>query len=95
MTSIHHDLDLISQVDGWGTLTWHHESPAFRNVAPRRIWLRTGRQTLERFVRLAARWHERASQRRVLMHLDDARLSDIGLDRASAQAEARKPFWRM
>ena len=94
MSSIHHDLDLISQVDGWGILTRHHEPPALREVAPRRGWLRAGRHKLESFVRLAARWHERARQRRALMRLNDPMLRYIAVDRASALAEARKPFWR-
>lgn len=36
----------------------------------------------------------RARQRRALAALDDARLADLGLSRAAAEAEAAKPFWR-
>ena len=32
-------------------------------------------------------------QRRVLARLDDARLYDIGLSRADAQREAKRPLW--
>lgn len=32
-------------------------------------------------------------QRRALSTLSDAQLSDIGLSRDEAQAEARRPFW--
>ena len=39
-------------------------------------------------------WQQRRSGRRVLLHLDEHRLRDIGLNRAEAQREARKPFWR-
>lgn len=34
-------------------------------------------------------------QRRQLRQLDDHRLSDIGLTRAEAEAEARRPAWAM
>jgi uncharacterized protein YjiS (DUF1127 family) len=37
---------------------------------------------------------ERSAQRRALAELDDARLRDIGVTRAEAQAEAAMPFWR-
>jgi uncharacterized protein YjiS (DUF1127 family) len=96
MTSIHHDLDLISQVDGWSTMTWRHQTPALVEVhrAPRRSLLAAGRHRFERFVSLAQSWHERARQRRALRHLSAHMLRDIGLDRVSAEAEARKPFWR-
>ncbi len=39
-------------------------------------------------------WHERARQRRALGRLDDHLLRDIGLNRAEAILESRKPFWR-
>ena len=39
-------------------------------------------------------WRERVRQRRALMTLDPRLLRDIGLDRAGAEAEYRKPFWR-
>lgn len=37
--------------------------------------------------------HERARQRVVLAGLEDHRLRDIGVTRAEALAEARRPFW--
>lgn len=39
-------------------------------------------------------WLERSRQRRALGQLDNRLLSDIGCDRATAAAEADKPFWR-
>lgn len=39
-------------------------------------------------------WLERSRQRAALMRLDDARLGDIGINRAEAECEYRKPFWR-
>lgn len=39
-------------------------------------------------------WQERSRQRRFLGRLDAHMLRDIGIDRATAQAEAEKPFWR-
>lgn len=39
-------------------------------------------------------WRERARQRRCLMTLGPRELRDIGISRADAEMEARKPFWR-
>lgn len=39
-------------------------------------------------------WQKRAQQRYHLMTLDDRFLKDIGITRAQAEAEFRKPFWR-
>lgn len=39
-------------------------------------------------------WVERRRQRRALLGLSDALLKDIGVSRADALREARKPFWR-
>lgn len=39
-------------------------------------------------------WHERARSRRALLAMDDRMLSDIGIDRATAQAEGERPFWK-
>ena len=39
-------------------------------------------------------WLERTRSRRQLAELDDRMLADIGIDRATAQIEADKPFWR-
>lgn len=38
-------------------------------------------------------WMQVAGERRRLARIDDATLRDIGLDRATADAEARRPFW--
>ena len=38
-------------------------------------------------------WYQRARQRRQLAQLSDCQLSDIGIDRTDALAEAAKPFW--
>jgi uncharacterized protein YjiS (DUF1127 family) len=39
-------------------------------------------------------WHERLKSRRMLASLDDRMLRDVGLDQATAQREADRPFWR-
>jgi uncharacterized protein YjiS (DUF1127 family) len=39
-------------------------------------------------------WHDRARSRRHLGGLNSHLLRDIGLDRATAQLEADKPFWQ-
>jgi uncharacterized protein YjiS (DUF1127 family) len=49
-------------------------------------------------LRLAARvleWQERSRQRAMLATLDVHLLRDLGLTRAAAEVEYRKPFWRM
>jgi len=38
-------------------------------------------------------WLEISRQRRTLATLDDRLLKDIGISRASANAEANRPFW--
>ncbi len=42
---------------------------------------------------LIERWMEVARQRQRLAALDDRTLKDIGISRATAQSEARRPFW--
>ena len=39
-------------------------------------------------------WRERRYERRQLMKLDDRMLRDIGISRADAEFEYRKPFWK-
>ena len=39
------------------------------------------------------RWRSLASQRRALARLDDEALKDIGVSRADATREAKRPFW--
>lgn len=39
------------------------------------------------------RWHDRARQRRQLKNMDVRMLDDIGVTRAQAIEEARKPGW--
>lgn len=52
--------------------------------APRRVrWMDT-----------VLTWLERSRQRNALGRLDERLLADMGCDRASAAAEADKPFWR-
>jgi uncharacterized protein YjiS (DUF1127 family) len=47
-----------------------------------------------RLWRLLKRWAQRARQRRALGDLDDRLRGDIGVSRAQAETERRKPFWR-
>lgn len=67
----------------------------FRGLALPRRRVRRGVAGICR--RLAATWRvwrQRAEQRRQLALLDDRMLRDIGISRAAAEKEARKPFWR-
>jgi uncharacterized protein YjiS (DUF1127 family) len=52
-----------------------------------RPWLERTAETLEM-------WARRRREREALMRLDDHVLHDVGLSRAQAEAEWRKPFWR-
>ncbi len=38
-------------------------------------------------------WWQRCEERRQLLELDERLLKDIGVSRAEATEEARKPFW--
>ena len=59
--------------------------------------LMTSRDIGPLVVRVAERlaeWQRRRAGRRELMRLSERDLKDIGLDRAAAEEEYRKPFWR-
>ncbi|MEL6839846.1 MAG: DUF1127 domain-containing protein [Pseudomonadota bacterium] len=47
-----------------------------------------------KFAVLVVTWDTRRKSRRVLKDLAPHLLRDIGLDAATAQAEAAKPFWQ-
>lgn len=49
---------------------------------------------LLRLSELLDAWSERYRQRRALLALGDHMLKDIGIGRAEAYREGRKPFWR-
>jgi uncharacterized protein YjiS (DUF1127 family) len=59
-------------------------------------WLRPSDALIDCVRRAALKiggWRERRRQRQALLELDDRLLKDIGLSRAAAMAEAKKPFW--
>lgn len=61
-------------------------------------WLDThpGRAgTVRNLVRRVVFWMELAESRRRLRQLDERMLRDIGVDRADAEREARRPFWEI
>jgi len=64
-------------------------SPDFltRRTSPRRMSVRS---VLEKILE----WQSRATERRRLAGLEDRLLTDMGLNRADAWQESRKPFWR-
>ncbi len=39
-------------------------------------------------------WQERSETRAALYDLDDRLLRDMGIDRAAADEESRRPFWK-
>ena len=57
-------------------------------------WPRWGTQLVIRALERLWMWHERARSRRMLLGLDDRMLRDIGIDRAAADHEGSRPFWR-
>lgn len=52
-----------------------------------------GRKLARNVLVVVRAWHERNRTRHRLAELDDRTLHDIGLTRAEALAESRKPFW--
>jgi uncharacterized protein YjiS (DUF1127 family) len=94
MTSIHHDLDLMSQVDGWSTVTWRHKSLASADLHEAWHGVPAAPRPFRRLVRLVLGWHERARQRRALRQLDDDMRRDVGLCPDAARVEGQMPFWR-
>ena len=71
-------------------------SRPFYGVVPQPAARPDGRRWLTRArVRdVVLSWHERGRQRRQLMGLSDHVLREIGISRAAALGEARKPVWR-
>jgi len=49
---------------------------------------------VSRGLQMIGLWDRRLGTRHELLNLDDDQLRDIGVSRADANAEARKPFWR-
>ncbi len=76
----------VAETDGAGSLqrAWPLLARSFGRV------LRRAAAACWGWLRRAA---ERSSQRRALALLNDRLLRDVGLSRADAEAEARKPFW--
>lgn len=72
-----------------GTL---HVSPTARGAM--HSGLHATQDFLVRLLDQVAAWQDRAAARRRLASLDDRMLHDIGIDRATADTEATKPFWR-
>lgn len=54
----------------------------------------TARRTPRGLTETLALWSARHQERRALADMPDHLLADMGIDRAEARKEARKPFWR-
>ena len=71
--------------------------PTVNTTAPALVALARCRRTRAALIEAAERvwlWYDRARSRRALLGMDDRMLQDIGIDRASAQVEGARPFWR-
>lgn len=51
-------------------------------------------EALRRLYETLEVWYQRGRQRQQLARLTDWQLRDIGITRAQAEQEARRPFWR-
>lgn len=58
------------------------------------MWLRVGRALLLRAAPPLTAWRQRAWERRMLAHMTERDLKDVGLTPQLAQNEINKPFWR-
>jgi uncharacterized protein YjiS (DUF1127 family) len=58
------------------------------------FFLAEASRLLGALVERALEWQDRSRQRLGLLALDDHLLKDVGLTRAQAYRETRKPFWR-
>jgi uncharacterized protein YjiS (DUF1127 family) len=98
MTPKHRDLDdLTGRLSAPAALAAGYGSSAMLAYAGSRPRAGLASRTLHALARGAAGlslWHERARQRCALLELSDYMLCDIGVSRAEAGSEARKPFWR-
>jgi len=63
------------------TRAWTESTTNFLSTAAARVW-----QTL-------LTWQRRASERTHLAEMDDRAYKDMGITRADAWRETRKPFW--
>jgi uncharacterized protein YjiS (DUF1127 family) len=72
------------------------ETPAFRLAHPARASFSPHQSNSWLASAILRRWAERRGQRRALAELADLPhlLRDLGLTRAQAMREARKPFWQ-
>lgn len=71
--------------------TAHAPFPATSDMMARRASPRP--MTMRSILAKVLEWQARATERRRLAGLEDRLLTDMGLDRAGAWQESRKPFW--
>jgi uncharacterized protein YjiS (DUF1127 family) len=65
----------------------------FRSAPANEAPGRRAASLIARTIETLAVWRERRRERRALGALDDTLLKDIGISRADAYDEVRKPFW--
>lgn len=57
-----------------------------------RLWVHV-QQMPVKMIDTLLHWQQLAAQRRMLAGMNDHLLKDIGISRADAEREARRPFW--
>jgi uncharacterized protein YjiS (DUF1127 family) len=68
-------------------------NPRLTIKSPLVTFLHSLQSALVRVVDTVSCWREATIQRRALLALDDRLLRDIGMSRADAVREAKRPFW--
>lgn len=68
-------------------------SPAPASFRPEAARFAAKRLVLTELRRVISTWSARRQSRIALSQLSPAHLRDIGVDRAMAEGEARRPFW--
>ncbi|NNE23209.1 MAG: DUF1127 domain-containing protein [Rhizobiales bacterium] len=76
------------------TATSHSRIDFDLKPRPTQAAARPKQTRLEKIIATFVTWQNRETQRRHLHNLDDRLLADMGITRADAEHESRKPFWR-
>ena len=76
------------------TATSHTRVAENLNPQLTRVPSRPEKTRLQKLIATFVTWQNRDTQRRHLHKIDDRLLADMGITRADAEHESRKPFWQ-